>query len=114
MARAFVFVILVQWALCSALLAAPFVGLYDVYQMYDGVEVIELVPGVAVRADIWPDDYVPTVEDFVALGVPYDDAIRICGANPPRNEVRDCTWGQIKMCFGGTPNECCPDWKSDG
>lgn len=106
--------IFAQFVLGIPLVAHSIDGLYDLHQMYLEVETIELVPGVYVRADIWPYDYVPSVEDFVAVGVPYEDAVRICHANPPRGEVHECTWGQIKMCFMGIPNPCCPDRKTDG
>ncbi len=94
-------------------------SLYDIRVQYHDVEMIELMPGVVVRADIWPDDYVPTVEDFVSIGLSVEDAEAICYMRPNTERVlRGCTWGQIKLCFAGKciPSCCpenCPD-KKDG
>ncbi len=29
-------------------------------------------------------------------------------------ETMPCTWSEIKLCYSGVPNRCCPDGKSDG
>jgi hypothetical protein len=70
------------------------------------VEEIELLPGVTVPVDIWPDDYVPTVEDFISIGFDESDA--------QEQATQDCTWGQIKACYAGYYNECCPKKVQEG
>ena len=70
------------------------------------VEEIELLPGVVVPVDIWDDDYVPTALDFVAIGFSENDA--------QKQEIRDCTWGQIKDCYNGHYNDCCPKKTQEG
>lgn len=93
-----------------SLLAQPIASLYDMHIQYGQVEMIQLAPGVVVRADIWPDDYVPTVQDFLVLGVPYQDAVRICTHQDTKRVTRDCTWGELKICFaGGCIRRCCPE-----
>ncbi|MBT4349682.1 hypothetical protein HOD19_02805 [bacterium] len=29
-------------------------------------------------------------------------------------ETRPCTWSEIKDCYSGGHNQCCPDTKGDG
>jgi hypothetical protein len=70
------------------------------------VEEIELLPGVWVAVDIWEDDYVPTVQDFVSIGFKLGDA--------QEQEMRNCTWGQIKACYAGYYNDCCPKKVDEG
>ena len=90
-----------------SLFAQPIASLYDMHMQYQQVEMIELAPGIVVRADIWPDDYVPTVKDLIAVGLPYEDAIQICEQQQSTTAV-PCTWGQIKMCaLEGIPTLWC-------
>jgi hypothetical protein len=70
------------------------------------IEEIELAPGVWVPVDMWEDDYVPTVQDLVALGMSEEDA--------EATTERKCTWGQIKLCFAGYYNDCCPKKADEG
>jgi hypothetical protein len=57
------------------------------------IEEIELAPGVWVPVNMWEDDYVPTLDDLIALGMAEDDAQELT--------ERRCTWGQIKLCSMG-------------
>jgi len=92
---------------------------YDMQARHGQVEMIELAPGVVVRADIWPDSYVPTVADFVAVGLSLEDAEAICNQRPnTQPQTRGCTWGEIKLCYADycVPS-CCPEncpEKNDG
>ena len=113
MIRLVVFAAVVCILMSGSLCAEKASSLYEMKMQYREVEMIEIVPGVVVRSDIWPDDYVPTVEDFLALGVSYEELVEIFGENP-RIPVAECTWGQIKLCFLGIPNSCCPELKGDG
>lgn len=70
------------------------------------IEEIELLPGVKVPVNIWEDDYVPTAEDLVAIGFEEDDAAE--------QAERTCTWGQIKLCYAGYYNDCCPKKADEG
>ena len=67
---------------------------------------IEVAPGLAVPADIWEDDYVPTFLELITAGFAIDDAEVL--------SQRNCTWGQIKQCFIGQYNECCPKKPAEG
>jgi hypothetical protein len=107
--------------LCVVLLSAgglssqPIGGVYDLHLMYEEVEMIELVPGVEVPADQWPDDHVVTVEDLLAVGVPLGDAVRML-SHGDTAVVVPCTWGELKWCFmNNIPrDECCGEIKEEG
>ena len=70
------------------------------------IEEIELLPGIKVPVNIWEDDYVPTAGDFMAIGFTQEDA--------EQQAVQDCTWGQIKACYAGYYNDCCPKKTQEG
>lgn len=70
------------------------------------VEEIELLPGITVPVDIWDDDYVPTAQDFMDIGFNDSDA--------ENQATRNCTWGQIKACYAGYYNDCCPKKVDEG
>ncbi|MFZ1946168.1 MAG: hypothetical protein WAW06_01315 [bacterium] len=67
---------------------------------------IEVASGVMVRADIWEDDYVPSYAELIEVGFLPEDASHI-------REVL-CSWGQIKLCFAGFYNDCCPKKNDEG
>lgn len=68
-------------------------------------EEIEVAPGVWVPCDIWNDEYVPTYEDMTDAGFTESDAVIIAS--------RQCTWSEIKACFMGYYNDCCPKKADD-
>jgi hypothetical protein len=63
-------------------------------------EEIEVAPGVYVPCDMWEDDYIPTVDAMTDAGFIESDAVIIAS--------RQCTWSEIKACFMGYYNNCCP------
>ena len=77
---------------------------------------IELVPGVDVPADMWPDDHVVTAGDLVAAGVSLDDASAIVGYSETKGMVVPCTWSQLKWCVeNNIPlGQCCGKIKESG
>jgi hypothetical protein len=81
-------------------------ALADEGQGESEIEEIELAPGVWVPVNMWEDDYVPTFDDLVALGMAEDDAQAMT--------ERRCTWGQIKLCSAGYYDDCCPKKSDEG
>jgi hypothetical protein len=103
--------------LVSGGLAAQPVGtMYDLRLRYDEVEMIELVPGVEVPADIWPDNHVVTVGDLVGVGVSLGDATALVDQNVNEAAQVPCTWGELKRCslLGIPLSICCSPSKENG
>ena len=88
-----------------ALVAFCFAGGVSAQEQGQMPEEIEVAPGVFVPCDLWEDDYVPTAGDLTDAGFLESDAQTIA--------QRQCTWAQIKACFMGFHNPCCPK-KADG
>lgn len=68
-------------------------------------EEIEVAPDVWVPCDLWDDAYVPTYQDLTDAGFLEPDAVIIAS--------RQCSWSEIKACFMGYYNDCCPK-KAEG
>ena len=100
----------------GGLSAQPVGTVYDLHLRYDGVEIIELVPGVEVPADIWPDNHVVTVGDLVGVGVSLRDAAAIVDQSVNEAPQVPCTWSRLKQCaYEGIPmSECCGKIKASG
>lgn len=100
----------------GGLCAEPLGTVYDLHLRYEKVEVIELVPGVEVPTDIWPDEHVVTALDLVSLGVSLDDAYAIVGESETKGVVVPCTWSQLKWCIENNipMNQCCGEVKESG
>jgi len=103
--------------LVTGVLAAQPVGtVYDLHLRYDDVEMIELVPGVEVRADMWPDDHVVTIGDLVSVGLSRSDATAIVNQSVNGAPQVPCTWGELKRCslLGIPLSICCSPLKDNG
>jgi hypothetical protein len=100
----------------SGLAAQPVGTVYDLHLRYDEVEMIELVPGVEVPADIWPDKHVVTVGDLVGVGVSLSDATAIVDENQNEAAQVPCTWSELKRCshLGIPLSICCSPSKDNG
>ena len=104
-------------ALVSGGLTAQPVGtVYDLHLRYDGVQMIELVPGVEVPADMWPDEHVVTIGDLVGVGVSLSEATAIVDQNANGAAQVSCTWSELKRCslLGIPLSVCCSSSKDNG
>jgi hypothetical protein len=100
----------------GGLAAQPVGTVYDLHLRYDAVGMIELVPGVEVPADMWPDNHVVTIGDLVGVGVSLGDATAIVDQNRNEGAQVPCTWSRLKQCaHEGIPmSECCGKIKASG
>ncbi len=116
MLRTFVLVLGVLVLVSVVVSAQPVSTVYDLHLRYEGAQMIELVPGVEVPADMWRDDHVVTAGDLVAVGVSIDDAGAIVGYSETKGMAVPCTWSQLKWCIENNIPlaQCCGMAKENG
>ena len=92
-------------ALAVALLTSFLAGQVVAQGQGQMPEEIEVAPDVWVPCDLWDDAYVPTCQDLTDAGFLEPDAVIIAS--------QQCSWSEIKACFMGYYNNCCPK-KAEG
>ena len=51
---------------------------------------------------------------FVAGGAFGLFTTKVKAQDPIPEETRPCSWSEIKLCYSGHHNQCCPEPKGDG